>query len=200
VDAVTPAAPHLVLDVATGTAGVALELARRTPAQIIGVDVSAEMVERGRQNVARSATSPQVAFVLGTAERLPFRSAAFPALTFTYLLRYVDDPAATLAEMTRVVVPGGIVAGLEFHVPPSPFWRAWWVLYTRAVLPAAGLLLGGRAWYRVGRFLGPSISTHYERYPLGWTVQAWRAAGLDDIQVRVMSVGGGLVMWGRRHG
>ena len=104
--------------------------------------------------------------------------------TFTYLLRYVADPAATLRELARVVKPGGPIASLEFLVPPDPFWRAWWWLYTRLVLPAGGLLTGGTAWYRVGRFLGPNISDHYRRYPLDWTVTAWRDAGIADVGTR----------------
>jgi len=115
-------------------------------------------------------------------------------------LRYVADPAATLQELFRVVRPGGAIANLEFLVPGNPVWKAAWVGYTRAVLPAAGLVTGGREWAEVGRFLGPSISEHYRRYPLDWTVGAWKAAGAEDVTVRRMSLGGGLVMWGRKAG
>jgi demethylmenaquinone methyltransferase/2-methoxy-6-polyprenyl-1,4-benzoquinol methylase len=114
------------------------------------------------------------------------------------LLRYVAEPESTLAELARVVRPGGTVASLEFAVPPNRFWWAAWWLYTRAVLPVAGAVLGGRAWLDVGRFLGPSISDHYRRYPVDWTVAAWQRAGITDVGVRRMSLGGGLVMWGRR--
>jgi demethylmenaquinone methyltransferase/2-methoxy-6-polyprenyl-1,4-benzoquinol methylase len=137
--------------------------------------------------------------VAGSADQIPFPDEAFDALTFTYLLRSVPDPAATLRELARVVKPGAPVASLEFHVPPQPLWRFWWWLYTRAVLPAAGRL-AGRAWFEVGRFLGPSISGHYRRYPLSWTVDAWQQAGFVDVGVRIMSLGGGLVMWGRKGG
>ena len=51
----------------------------------------------------------------------------------------------------------------------------------------------------MGRFLGPSISNHYKAYPVAWTEQAWVDAGIDDVGVRRMSLGGGLVMWGRRR-
>ncbi len=99
-----------------------------------------------------------------------------------------------------MVKPGGVVANLEFLVPSSRFWRFWWWGYTRAVLPLAGWATGGREWFDVGRFLGPNISSHYRRYPVSWTVGAWRQAGLVDVGVRPMSLGGGLVMWGRRAG
>ena len=134
------------------------------------------------------------------AEALPFPDASFDALTFTYLFRYVDDPQATLNELARVVRPGGVVASLEFMVPPKAAWRGLWWGYTRLVLPVAGLVTGGLEWYRVGRFLGPSISGLYREHPVSWTVEAWRRAGFEDVGTRVMSLGGGLVMWGRRGG
>lgn len=198
VDHIVVAAPELVLDVASGTAGVALQMAERVGARVVGIDLSADMLGRGRANVAAAGRESQIVFVLGRGEQLPFPDASFDALTFTYLLRYVDDPAATLAELARVVRPGGVVASLEFLVPPNRFWRFWWWLYTRLVLPVGGWLTGGREWFRVGAFLGPSISGHYRRHPVEEIVAAWQRAGIDDIGVRVMSLGGGLVMWGRR--
>lgn len=190
--------PSSILDVATGTAGVALELAHRTPAEVTGIDITPAMLRRGRERVARAAATDRVRLVVGQAEHLPFADATFEALTFTYLLRYVADPAATLRELARVVEPGGSIASLEFAVPGSRFWRSWWWLYTRIVLPAAGYLTGGREWLTVGRFLGPNISAHYRRYPVDWTVDAWRKAGLVDVRVRPMSLGGGIVMWARK--
>jgi len=195
------AAPgQAVLDVASGTAGVALQIAARTGAGVVGVDLTEQMLRQGQRNVAGAGLGDLIRLTAGRAEQLPFADATFDALTFTYLLRYVNDPQATLSELARVVKPGGRVASLEFLVPPSRFWRAWWWLYTRLLLPAGGLATGGREWYAVGRFLGPSISGHYRRYPVSWTVEAWRRAGFTDVGVRVMSLGGGLVMWGTRAG
>jgi demethylmenaquinone methyltransferase/2-methoxy-6-polyprenyl-1,4-benzoquinol methylase len=189
--------PQTVLDVATGTAGVALALTRTTNARITGIDITEPMLREGRERVERAGGADRVQLVAGGAERLPFPDASFDALTFTYLLRYLADPAETLRELTRVLKPGAAIASLEFSVPPSRFWRLWWWLYTHAVLPVAGYVTGGRAWGRVGRFLGPNISAHYDRYPVEWTVRAWEAAGLVDVGVRSMSLGGGLVMWAR---
>jgi demethylmenaquinone methyltransferase/2-methoxy-6-polyprenyl-1,4-benzoquinol methylase len=197
VDRVVERDPATVLDVATGTAGVAVQLARRTGERVTGIDITEEMLRRGRSTVVQQGFHEQVALVCGQAERLPFSDATFDGLTFTYLLRYVADPAATIAELARVVRPGGTVASLEFHVPPRRLLRGAWWLYTRLGLPVLGAL-AGREWYRVGRFLGPSISAHYERYPDSWTVDAWQRAGISDIGVRLMSFGGGVVMWGRR--
>jgi len=196
---IEPAPGQTVLDVASGTAGVALGLAR-SGATVVGVDLTEQMLRQGQRNVDGAAMAARIRLVAGRAEQLPFDDAAFDALTFTYLFRYVADPQATLRELARVVKPGARVASLEFMLPPSRFWRAWWFLYTRLLLPAGGLLTGGREWYEVGRFLGPSISGHYRRYPLAWTVEAWRRAGFTDVGARVMSLGGGLVMWGTREG
>jgi demethylmenaquinone methyltransferase/2-methoxy-6-polyprenyl-1,4-benzoquinol methylase len=198
IDRITPTSPALVLDVASGTAGVALQLVERTPADVVGVDLTIEMLARGQHNIARAEQTDRVQLVAGRGEQLPFPDCTFDALTFTYLLRYVDDPLETLRELARVVKPGGAMASLEFFLPPNRFWRSMWWLYTRLLLPAAGFLTGGREWFRVGRFLGPNISGHYRKYPLSWTVDAWRQAGFEQVGVRVMSLGGGLVMWGIR--
>ena len=197
---VAPVVPAdgVILDVASGTAGVALQLAARTGARVAGADLTGPMLREGLRRVTGAGLRDRIALVNGRAEQLPFPDSSFDALTFTYLLRYVRDPQATLAEMARVLKPGGVMASLEFAVPAGRVWHPAWQAYTRTVLPAGGLLLGGREWFRVGRFLGPNITAHYRRYPVGWTVEAWQKAGLTDVGTRVMSLGGGLVMWGTR--
>jgi demethylmenaquinone methyltransferase/2-methoxy-6-polyprenyl-1,4-benzoquinol methylase len=200
VDHIVPHRPGLVLDVASGPAGVALQLADRSSARVVGVDLTLDMLRQGERNVAHRGMVERVQLVAGRAEQMPFAGSTFDALTFTYLLRYVDDPQATLIELARVVKPGGAVASLEFLLPESRFWRFWWWIYTRLLLPVGGWITGGRAWFEVGRFLGPNISAHYRRYPVDWTVDAWRRAGFVEVGVRRMSLGGGLVMWGRRAG
>jgi demethylmenaquinone methyltransferase/2-methoxy-6-polyprenyl-1,4-benzoquinol methylase len=194
----SPPTRRLVLDVACGPARVSRALADGTDAFIVGLDLSESMLRQGVAAVGAAGVQDRVALVLGRGEQLPFPDACFDALTFTYLLRYVSDPAATLAELARVVKPGGPIASLEFAVPTAPWWRGAWWMYTRSVLPIAGWLTGGRAWYRVGRFLGPSISRHYEAFSVEWTVAAWKGAGIEEVGTRAMSLGGGLIMWGRR--
>jgi demethylmenaquinone methyltransferase/2-methoxy-6-polyprenyl-1,4-benzoquinol methylase len=199
VEHITGANSQLVLDVACGPARVSRALAEATNAYVVGLDLSDSMLSQGKANVAAAGLQDRIGLALGRGEELPFADATFDALTFTYLLRYVTDPAATLAELARVVKPGGPIASLEFAVPTAPWWRIAWWCYTRIVLPIAGFITGGRAWFRVGRFLGPSISTHYREYPVDWTITAWNAAGIDGVGTRRMSLGGGLIMWGRRE-
>jgi demethylmenaquinone methyltransferase/2-methoxy-6-polyprenyl-1,4-benzoquinol methylase len=198
VEHVAAARPGRVLDVATGPAGIALATARRTGASVVGVDLNEPMLRQGVRQVRAQGLADRVALAVARAEDLPFPDATFDALTFSYLLRYVDDPAATLRELGRVVRPGGTMASLEFFVPPAAPWRLAWQLYVRAVLPALGLLTGGPAWWRVGRFLSTSIPEHYQRFSLPEHVQAWERAGFRDVGWHVLSVGGGLVMWGTR--
>ena len=198
VDHITASNPPLVLDVACGPAGVSRSLAGRTDAYVIGIDLSDTMLGQGATNIAQAGLQSRIGLLLGRGEQLPFPDASFDALTFTYLLRYVADPAATLTELARVVKPGGPIASLEFAVPSAPWWRISWWGFTRMVLPIAGLITGGWAWYHVGRFLGPSITNHYRNNPIDWTVAAWQAAGIDHVETRTMSLGGGLIMWGRR--
>jgi demethylmenaquinone methyltransferase / 2-methoxy-6-polyprenyl-1,4-benzoquinol methylase len=197
VDHVVGAAPGLVCDVATGTAGVAIQLAARTGAHVVGVDLSKEMLARGRANVASSQVPDRIQLLAADGQRLPFADDTFDALTFTYLFRYVKDPAATLRELTRVVRPGGSIATLEFYVPPNPLWRSLWWFYTRFILPVAGLAVG-KGWYDVGRFLGPSISEHVRSFPLETQICHWMDAGIGGFGYERMSLGGGMVMWGTK--
>ena len=178
----------VVLDVATGTGLVAVQLAQRYGCRVVGLDRSADMLtEASRRNGLISG------LVNARAERLPFPDATFDHVTFTYLLRYVDDPAATVGELARVLKPGGRLAALEFGVPSSLWAFALWRLYTRLVMPLAGSLIS-RRWHEVNAFLGPSIERFYRAHPQREVERYWRDAGLADVRSRRMSLGGGIVM------
>lgn len=192
-----PADAARVLDVASGTAAVAIELARRSPERLVlGIDQSPEMLAAGRARVEQAGLGARIELREGRAESLPFAAAEFDALTCTYLLRYVDDPGATLSELARVVRPGGTLALLEFAVPQR-VWRPLWELYVRVGLPLAGATVSP-GWHEVGRFLGPSIRGFYDRLPLDDQLELWRAAGVTDVRYRRLSLGGGVVIWGTR--
>ena len=186
-----------VLDVATGTGAVAIELARTKGCEVVGLDQSAEMLASARERIRAAAPGERIRLVEGNADELPFEDGEFAAVTFTYLLRYVDDPAATLRELARAVRPGGTLAGLEFGVPTAPVPRAAWELYVRAGLPAAGALISP-GWREVGGFLGQSIRGFYERLPLDRQLELWREAGMAEVRARPLSLGGGIVVWGHR--
>jgi demethylmenaquinone methyltransferase/2-methoxy-6-polyprenyl-1,4-benzoquinol methylase len=195
VEAVEATPDDWVLDVACGTGLVSRALVKRWGCGVLGLDQSEPMLERGRDKLA---TEPQLAARVmmnrGEAEALPFPDASFDHLTFTYLLRYVDDPAATLREMARVVKPGGRISSLEFGLP-GRVWFWPWRLYTRVGLPALGRIVS-HSWFEAGRFLGPSIEGFYAEFPLERQVELWHAAGIEQVTVRRMSLGGGVVIWG----
>jgi demethylmenaquinone methyltransferase / 2-methoxy-6-polyprenyl-1,4-benzoquinol methylase len=180
-----------VLDVATGTGAVARELLAQKQCTVVGLDQSPEMLAEARRRLPASVT-----LIQGGAEKLPFPDGAFDALTFTYLLRYVEEPAAVLGELARVVRPGGTIAGLEFAVPHG-LWRPFWELYVRVGLPAAARVISP-GWAEVGSFLGPSIREFYERFPERQLLELWWDAGIRDVRARRLSLGGGIVTWGRR--
>ena len=181
-----------VLDVATGTGLVAQALCARG-FRVTGLDQSPEMLARAHERFG-----DRVALVEGTAEELPFADASFDHLTFTYLLRYVDDPAATLAELARVVRPGGTIAMLEFGLPRG-VWRPAWDVWVGVGLPLAGRLVSP-GWHEVGRFLGPSIRSFHRAFPEPELLALWHAAGIGGVRAVRLSLGGGLVVWGRRDG
>ncbi|HTA14634.1 MAG TPA: class I SAM-dependent methyltransferase [Solirubrobacteraceae bacterium] len=187
-----------VLDVATGTGMVAQALVERYGCKVVGLDQSAQMLAGAQARLAADrGLAERVSLVRGEAERLPFAEQEFDHLTFTYLLRYVEDPGATMAELARVVKPGGRIASLEFAVPRRAAWRLAWRFYTRVGLPTLGRAVS-REWAHTGRFLSESIPSFYERYPVARVVKLWEEAGIVEVHVRRMSLGGGIVMWGTR--
>jgi len=198
VEMVDARADERVLDVATGTGMVARALVRLYGCAVVGIDQSEQMLSGARGKLAAdTGLAAQVSLVRGEAERLPFADGEFDHLTFTYLLRYVQDPGATMIELARVVKPGGRIASLEFAVPPRVGWRRLWQLYTHVGLPLLGRLVS-REWAYTGRFLAKSIPSFYERYPMTRLVELWEQAGIVDVHVRPMSLGGGVVMWGTK--
>lgn len=175
-----------VLDVAAGTGSITRELATRGH-EVVSVDLSPQMLGHARRRGATAA--------LASAEHLPFPDQSFDAVTFGYLLRYVEEVPAALAELVRVTRPGGSIGMVEFGRPDWP-WRLPWILYTRAVLPVAGALIRS-GWAEVGTFLGDSIDELARRYPPHRLVAEWSSAGMGGVRIQRLSLGGGVVMWGR---
>ena len=187
----------MVMDLCTGTASVAIDVARAFGSRVTGVDLSGEMLRRARSNVGRAGLEENIAMIAGRAESLPFLDARFDAVCFTYLLRYVESPEATLREIVRVLKPGGRLASLEFGVPTNTIARGLWYAYTRGVLPlASGVISPG--WREVGTFLGPSICRFYRCHSVGQIQRMWADLGILDVQVKRLSLGGGVVMWGTK--
>ena len=176
----------VVLDVASGTGLVARALRERYGCDVVGLDRSADMLS------AAAAVNGHIPLVRARAESLPFADESFDHLTFTYLMRYVDDPAATLRELARVVRPGGRIAALDFGVPTNPILRIVWRAYATVGLPVIGRAISPR-WASVGAFLRRSIERFDREHGAG-VERDWTDAGLREIRVERMSFGAGVVM------
>jgi demethylmenaquinone methyltransferase/2-methoxy-6-polyprenyl-1,4-benzoquinol methylase len=185
-----------ILDMATGTGALALDLARRPDVEVVGADITRPMLTRALSRIDRNGASDRIGLVECSAEMPPFADGVFDALVFAYLLRYVGDVSSTLCCLALLVKPGGTIASLDFAVPRGvayPLWR----LYTGAILPAGGQLFSS-SWRRTGSFLGPNIRDFYRRWPEERLLRAWRDAGIVDVQSKRLSLGGAIVIWGRR--
>ena len=188
-----------VLDLCTGTAGVAIDMAQSSGGRVIGVDLSEEMLRQARRNIRRAGLQSDIDLVKGRAEGLTFADSTFDVVVFTYLFRYVEEPEATLGEIVRVLKPGGRLASLEFGLPENVVARGLWYGYTRGVLPvAAGLVSKG--WREVGTFLGRSISRLHQEYPVERVKEMWLNCSMQEVHVERLSLGGGVVMWGTKVG
>jgi len=186
-----------VLDICTGTGGVALDIARKSAGEVVGVDLSENMRLAAKHNISKAGMAAKVSVVGGRAESLSFKDASVDGICFTYLLRYVEDPRHTLEEIARVLKPGGTLASLEFGIPENNLLHALWNVYTGLGLPMATKLLSP-GWRYVGGFLGPSISGFYQRHSLEDVRQMWLEAGISDVQVKKLTWGAGVVMWGTK--
>ncbi|MCH8801964.1 MAG: class I SAM-dependent methyltransferase [Chloroflexi bacterium] len=188
-----------VLDLCTGSAGVAMLTAQTHHCRVVGVDLSPKMLSRARHNLTSNGLTGQVPLVMGRAEDLAFADGCFDAVCVTFLLRYVDDPESTMREIIRVLKPGGRLLSLEFGVPSNTIARALWHVYTRGMLPMAGALVS-RGWKDVGAFLGPSISRLHQSNTESNVRELWLRLGIQDVQVKRLSLGGAVVMWGAKAG
>jgi demethylmenaquinone methyltransferase / 2-methoxy-6-polyprenyl-1,4-benzoquinol methylase len=193
-----PAGPDdTVLDLATGTGAVALELVRQKGCSVVGVDQSPEMLAEARRRLTLAGATERVQLVEASAEELPFRDPDFDGLTAAYLLRYLSDLPAGLRGLARVLRPGATASLLDFGVPPGPAPRALWNLYVDVGLPTLGRVISP-GWHEVGRFLGGSIRKFDERWPVPRLLDAFDEAGFEDVRARRLSLGGCTVLWGRR--
>jgi demethylmenaquinone methyltransferase / 2-methoxy-6-polyprenyl-1,4-benzoquinol methylase len=186
-----------VLDVATGTGAIARALVRRYGCRVVGVDQSPQMLEGARERIAKAGLADRIELRLGSAETLSFEEGSFDALTTGYLLRYLDDPLATMTALIRLIQPGAPFALLDFAVPPNPAARQLWHVYTGVGLPLLGRLISP-GWGDVGRYLRPSITDFSGKYPPEALRDLLTEAGGAHVHTHLLSLGGGIVAWGVR--
>ena len=192
-----PAPGHLVMDLCTGTAGVAVEMVKSAGCRVVGIDLSSGMLQHARSKINAAAMQDDIRLARARAESLPFVDGRFDAVCFTFLLRYVDDPETTIREIVRVLRPGGRLVSLEFGIPESRALRALWHVYARGVLPMATAPMS-KGWRQVGAFLGASIPEFCSSYSVERLREIWIASDMLDVSIERLSFGSAVVMWGTK--
>lgn len=132
--------PDLVLDIATGTGDLAINLAKTGATKIIGLDISEGMLAVGRKKIAKEQLSEKIEMVQGDSEALPFENNSFDAITVAFGVRNFENLKKGLAEIHRVLKPGGIFVVLETSVPTKFPFKQGYSVYTRYLLPLIGKL------------------------------------------------------------
>lgn len=132
--------PKLLLDVATGTGDLAILLSQTNAEKIIGLDISAGMLEVGKQKIAQKNLSNKIEMVLGDSEKIPFEDNTFDAITVAFGIRNFENLESGLAEIYRVLKPNGQFIILETSVPEKFPFKQGYHFYTKNILPLIGRL------------------------------------------------------------
>jgi demethylmenaquinone methyltransferase/2-methoxy-6-polyprenyl-1,4-benzoquinol methylase len=172
-----------VLDLGTGTGDLALELRRQGAVRVVGADFTPEMLAAARR---KASVEGGITWVLADAPRLPFADETFDCLTNAFLLRNLADLPAGLAEMARVLRPGGRLVCLDMTQPPSgPFGAAYRAYFNHLLPLVAGAISGDRRAYR---YLPQSLEGFPDAMRMACLL---REAGVTEVNVRLL--GGGVV-------
>jgi len=132
-----------IIDVATGTADLAIAAMRIKPRRICGIDISEKMLQEGRKKIAKKKLGDKIDLRYGASENIPFNDSEFDVAMVAFGVRNFADPAAGLSEMKRVLRPGGMIVVLEFTRPTLPLFRKLYFLYFQKILPLLGKLISG---------------------------------------------------------
>lgn len=174
-----------VLDVATGTAEVALQIAKkRKRLRVVGLDFSPRMMAFGAKKVRQKGLQDRISFVLGDARFLPFRAAEFEALTIAFGIRNMKERERVLREFYALLRPGGQLIIMEFGVPRAPVIGGLYRFYFDKILPRVGDLISGTGYAYT--YLSRSVHD----FPCRETfVEMMAAAGFRDVQVKPLTLG-----------
>lgn len=174
-----------ILDVATGTADLALALADGIPgSQVVGVDISAGMLDVGRQKVRARRKDDRVRLDLGDGEQLPYEDASFGAITVAFGVRNFENLEQGLRDMNRVLQPGGTLAVLEFSQPTSWPFRPLYLFYFKNILPRIGRLISKDA--SAYTYLPDSV----QAFPYGEAFALkLREAEFTSVRIRPLTLG-----------
>lgn len=138
VNIIKAAQPNTILDIATGTGDLAINLAETNAEKIVGLDISSGMLEIGKEKISRKNLSNKIEMVIGDSENLPFEDNAFDAITVAFGIRNFETLDTGLAEIYRVLKPNGTFVILETSVPTQPLYKSGYKFYTKNILPLIG--------------------------------------------------------------
>lgn len=174
-----------ILDVATGTADLAIALHRGIAgSRVQGVDISAGMLEVGREKITRRGLDPHIPLHLGDGESLPFETASFDAVTVAFGVRNFEHLEKGLVDMGRVLRPGGCLAVLEFSQPESFPFRQIYFFYFKYILPTIG------RWVSKDSSAYTYLPASVEAFPYGEAFAAkLREAGFERIHIKPLTFG-----------
>ena len=173
--------PTAILDVATGTADLAIRMAKDNPsATITGVDLSEKMLEIGRQKIARQRLDQNITMITADAVRLPFADNSFDAVTVAFGVRNFEDLQAGLREMLRVAKDQGFIAILEFSHPQNSLVKWPYQIYSKHVLPLIGRVFSKHQ--TAYTYLPTSIKAFPERETF---MKLLKTLGISDISGKI---------------
>lgn len=186
--------PQVILDVATGTADVAMETARQLqPEKIIGIDISSQMLDIGRRKIKKDGLDTIISLQEGDSENLPFADNTFDAVTVAFGVRNFENLEKGLAEMNRVLKPGGKLVVLEFSRPTLFPFRQLFNGYFKYILPLIGRLTSKDP--KAYRYLYESV----QAFPDGQDfVDFLQKTGYTDNQCKPLTLGICSLYWGRK--
>jgi demethylmenaquinone methyltransferase/2-methoxy-6-polyprenyl-1,4-benzoquinol methylase len=176
--------PQLILDVATGTGDLAIEATRLSPVKIFGIDISSEMLEKGKQKIKKRKIQDKIEFLVGDSEQMIFEDNKFDAVTVAFGVRNFHHLENGLKEMLRVLKPGGTLVILEFSQPSNPIMQKLYNFYSSKVTPQIGRLVSkDKAAYS---YLYESV----QAFPYGKNFdKILRETGFVDIKHRELTFG-----------
>ena len=187
--------PKRILDVATGTADLALEAMRLDPKKVVGVDISEGMLRRGREKVERLGLSDRIVLQRGDAEKLPFSDNQFHAAMVAFGVRNFQDLDKGLSEIRRVLRPGGALVVLEFSKPRAFPIKQAYAFYSRFILPRVGRAVSKNDG--AYRYLPDSVAA----FPDGEAfLDRMRQAGYHDLTCQALTFGIASLYKGRVSG
>ncbi|MBT3241673.1 MAG: bifunctional demethylmenaquinone methyltransferase/2-methoxy-6-polyprenyl-1,4-benzoquinol methylase UbiE [Bacteroidetes bacterium] len=173
-----------VLDVATGTGDLAIATIKANPDKIIGIDLSAGMIEIGLKKIKNKGLDKKIDLIVGDSEDLPFAEKSFDAVTVAFGVRNFENPVKGLKEMHRVTRPGGMIVVLEFMLPKGKLIEPLYRFYFRRIIPMVGKVISKD--FSAYKYLPDSVKAFPQRNDF---LQLLTQAGYKDASYKSLSAG-----------